>query len=202
MCPAWLVKGFRMFHSSARKFFAYGLGIAAAEEFITQGVLKDTYFLWVRTLIPFAVLLAGAWCAREIMTKHARGWRPVALYYLISGDMGLALEWFIIGLSPWKDTTSPIVLVALFHAGMFSFWGTVPLAPYILIDGRPEIASLKRRFVRTFAVLMGLTYVVTLGGKVAGVPKDLVFLASILLVISTFLTMNVFYVQYFRSCGH
>ena len=33
-----------MFRSPARKFFAYGLAIAAGEEFITQGVLKGSYF--------------------------------------------------------------------------------------------------------------------------------------------------------------
>jgi len=190
-----------MFHSPARKFFAYGLAIAAGEEFITQGVLEGSYFLWVFKVIPFAVFLGMAWCAREILNKHARGWRAVALYYLVSGDVGLALEWFVIGLSPWKDTTSPIVLLALFHAGMFSFWGTVALAPHVLLDGRPEIASLKRRFATTLAILMGVIYAVALAGKVAGMRGDLHSGATIGLVIITFLTMNVFYVQYFRSCG-
>jgi len=44
-----------MFPPSTRKFFLYGIAIAGLEEFITQGVLKESYFLWVFTLIPFGV---------------------------------------------------------------------------------------------------------------------------------------------------
>jgi hypothetical protein len=36
---------------------------------------------------------------------------------------------------------------------------------------------------------------------VSGADKDVQFLATIGPVIITFLTMNVFYVWYFRSCG-
>jgi hypothetical protein len=115
--------------------------------------------------------------------------------------MGLAIEWFIIGLSPWSDKSSPRWLVALFHAGVFSFWGTVALAPYILLDDRPENARLKRRFLWTFAALMIVTYVLTFTAKVGGAGGDVQFLASIGPLTITFLTMNVFYGPYFRSCG-
>ncbi len=134
-----------MFHPSTKKFFLYGLAIAGLEEFITQGVLKESYFLWVFTLVPFVVFLGIAGCVRAVLHKLVKGWRAATLYYVVTGGIGLAVEWFIIGLSPWSDRSSPRLLIALFHAGMFSFWGTVALAPHILLDRRPEAATLQRR---------------------------------------------------------
>jgi hypothetical protein len=184
----------------AKKFFLYGLAIAALEEFITQGVLKESYFLWVFTLIPFAVFLGIAGCAWAVLPRFASEWLAVVLYYLAAGTMGLAVEWFLIGLSPWSDRTSPPALVAVFHAGMFSFWGTVALAPRILLDPRPQVAKLKHYFLRAFTALGVVTYVLTFAAKIVAAEKDAQFLASIGPVIITFLTMNAFYVQYFRSC--
>lgn len=190
-----------MFHPSTKKFFLYGLAIAGLEEFITQGVLKGSHFLWIFTLIPFAVFLGIAGCVRAVLHRLVKGWRAATLYYLVTGGIGLAVEWFIIGLSPWSDRTSPRLLIALFHAGMFSFWGTVALAPHILLDGRPEAATLQRRLRWTFAILMAVTYMLTLTAKAVGAPQSTQFLASIGPVVVTFLTMNVFYVTYFRTCG-
>jgi hypothetical protein len=191
----------RMSPAFAKKFFLYGLAIAALEEFITQGVLKESYFLWVFTLIPFAVFLGIAGCAWAVLHRFVAEWLAVVLYYLAAGTMGLAVEWFLIGLSPWSDRTSPPALVAVFHAGMFSFWGTVALAPRILLDFRPQAAKVRRRFLIAFTALGVVTYVLTFAAKIVAAEKDAQFLASIGPVAITFLTMNAFYVQYFRSCG-
>jgi len=55
----------------AKKYFIYGLVIAGLEEFITQGVLKQSYFLWISTLIPFAVFLGIAGCLWAILHRFA-----------------------------------------------------------------------------------------------------------------------------------
>ena len=190
-----------MFQPSDKKFFLYGITIAGFEEFITQGVLKESYFVWVFALIPFVVFLGIAGCIRAAVHRLSAGWRAATLYYAVTGGMGLAVEWFIIGLSPWSDRTSPLPLIIVFHAGMFSFWGTVALFPHFLLDCRPETTALQRRLRWTFAVLMAVTYVLTLTAKAVGAEQDTQFLASVGPVVVTFLTMNVFYVQYFRTCG-
>jgi hypothetical protein len=187
--------------SFSKRFFLYGLAIAGLEEFITQGVLKDSYFAWIFTLLPFAIFLAIAGCFWAVLHRLAAERLAVVLYYLAAGAIGLAVEWFVIGLAPWKDRTSPPVLVAVFHAGMFSFWGTVALAPRILLDDRPEVARVRRRFLIAFTALGAVTYVLTFAAKIAAAEKDVQFLASIGPIVITFLMMNVFYVQYFRSCG-
>lgn len=189
-----------MSRAFSRKFFLYGLAIAGLEEFITQGVLKDSYFAWIFTLLPFAVFLGVAGCIWAAVHRFFPERPAAALYYLAAGAIGLAVEWFVIGLAPWKDRTSPPALVAVFHAGMFSFWGTVALAPRILLDPRPSAARLRRRFVIVFSALGGMTYAIVFAAKLAGANKDVQFLATIGPVVLTFLTMNVFYVLYFRRC--
>ncbi len=70
-----------------------------------------------------------------------------------------------------------------------------------MLDSRPETAAVRRRLLAAFAALVAATYVFTFAAKAAGASKDARFLASIGPVVLTFLTMNVFYVQYFRGCG-
>lgn len=188
-----------MFPISLTRFFLYGIAIAGLEEFITQGVLKDSYFLWVFTLIPFAVFLSIARCIGIVLYKFMAPRHAAVLYYLAAGTIGLAVEWFLIGLSPWSDRTSPPALIAIFHAGMFSFWGTVAFAPHVLLDPRPQVAGLKCRLATAFAGLMAAAYVLTFAAKVVAADQGVLFLASIGPIIVTFLAMNVFYVQYFRS---
>jgi hypothetical protein len=187
--------------SFSKRFFLYGLAIAGLEEFITQGVLKESYFLWIFTLLPFAVFLAIAGCFWAVLHRLATERRAVVVYYLAAGTIGLAVEWFLIGLAPWTDRTSPPALVAIFHAGMFSFWGTVALAPRILLDDRLHVAGLRRRSSIALATLGVVTYVLTFSAKIAAAGKDVQFLVSVGPVVITFLVMNVFYVQYARSCG-
>ncbi len=188
-----------MFHHPASQFFLCGLAIAGLEEFITQGVLRGSYFLWVFTLVPFAVFLGIAACVRWVLHNLTSKRLAAVLYYVAAGEIGLAVEWFIIGLAPWNDTKSPPALIAVFHAGVFSFWGTVALAPHILLDPRPQVAGLKRRMAMSFGALMAATYGLTLAAKLAGAGSGAQFLASIGPMILTFLAMNVFYVQYFSS---
>jgi hypothetical protein len=46
-----------MFHPSTKKFFVYGLAIAGLEEFIAQGVLKDSYFRYFQTCGQYTPLV-------------------------------------------------------------------------------------------------------------------------------------------------
>lgn len=188
-----------MFPTALKKFFLYGIAIAGLEEFITQGVLKDSYFLWVFTLLPFGVFLCVARCIGIALYEFMAPRHAAVLYYLAAGTIGLAVEWFLIGLSPWSDSTSPAALIVVFHAGMFSFWGTVAFAPHVLLDPRPQIAGLKRRLATTFAALLAAAYVLTFAAKISAAGQDVQFLACIGPIVIAFLTMNVFYVQYFRG---
>jgi hypothetical protein len=96
--------------------------------------------------------------------------------------------------------SSPTALVAAFHAGMFSFWGTVALAPRIVLDRRLQVAKLRHRFLTTFTVLGVVAYLLTFLAKIAAAEKGVQFLATIGPVVVTFLAMNMFYVQDIACC--
>jgi hypothetical protein len=58
------------------------------------------------------------------------------IYYLLFGFLGLMVEWFLLGnapvLQPFQIITQP---------GMFTYWGTMLLAPWLMMD--PDFPALK-----------------------------------------------------------
>ncbi|HKS37397.1 MAG TPA: hypothetical protein VJW76_09425 [Verrucomicrobiae bacterium] len=177
---------------SSLRFYFLGLLVAGLEEFITQGVLKRTLTGWIIptliAFIPFLVLvrMIGWWVARSLSEAGA-----VLIYFLAAGAIGLLVEWFLIGLSPWRDPQAPILPLLIVHLGMFSFWASVALVPRWLQDDRPEISKLRgsgRRFlICSLVVIYTLTFVV---------PKEVQFPVSIGAVLLAFLSLNVFHFGY------
>ena len=81
------------------------------------------------------------------------------VYFVTCGLAGLMIEWFLIGLTPWSNPDAPVVLMALFQVGMFSFWATVAYAPRLLL-ARDEPGRWARKAVIRFSVgYFALVYV-------------------------------------------
>jgi hypothetical protein len=157
---------------SARRFIAYGMPIAVLEEFISQGSLQESYFvLW----IPFPVLRVLAMAVRAVVFRNATRWLAPAYFYIVSGLIGLAVEWFVIGRATWNDKQAPLALIVVFRAGMFSFWGTVALGPHILLDARPETARIRRASAIALAAIMAGCYVRALTAKAKATGNDVLF---------------------------
>ncbi len=47
--------------------------------------------------------------------------KAVLAYYVISGVIGLTIEWLIIGLSPWSNPAANPLLILILQVGIFSF---------------------------------------------------------------------------------
>ena len=185
------ISGFKSF----ARFCCLGLLVAGLEEFITQGVLKRTYAGWILpTLIaflPFLVIVRIAWTLLDRLLPE-----PASIlgHYMIGGTLGLMVEWFLIGLSPWRDPQAPILALLGFQAGMFSFWGSVALIPRILLDTRASV-SRSRRLVLRFAGTGGiLVYILTFT-----IPERARFWTVILAVLTVFLSLNFAYFQYLKA---
>ena len=179
------------------RFCAIGLSVASLEEFISQGVLKHTLFGWVipaiLAFIPF--LIASAYIHRVLRKRIMTRSRLELFYYIISGGIGLAIEWFLIGLSPWSGGlgTDP-VLMSVFQLGMFSFWGSVAFAPRIMIDKRTVVTGLVRWFKRFLAMGFFTIYFVTFAST-----RQSQFVAGVISIMIVFLASNAFYFRYVRS---
>jgi hypothetical protein len=185
-------------NGSTFRYCPLGLLIAGLEEFITQGVLKNTYGGWILpTLVAFVPLLIlvrviGVFLHRVLSEPGA-----LLITYLVAGSIGLMVEWFLIGLTPWKDPDAPVLAVLAFQAGMFSFWAGVAFAPQLLLDTRHLVSKVRKSCLRFLIGGMVLIY-----GLTFTVPEKARFAVSIVSVLITFLGLNFFYFRYIRVIGN
>jgi membrane glycosyltransferase len=96
--------------------------------------------------------------------------------------------------------TSPLLLILLFHSGMFSFWGTVALGPHVLLDDRVEAATVRRAFTSTLVALLMCSYMLALAARLIHASEAAQFLATVGPIVVTFLSMNGIYAWYFFCC--
>src|SRR5437773_9146055 len=146
----------------AFKFYCIGLIVAGLEEFITQGVLKNNLGGWIiPTVIAFLPFLIIVRSVSRFLEQRLTEQNAVLIYYLISGGIGLSVEWFLIGLSPWKDPDAHPLAMLVLQVGMFSSWSGVAFAPRILLDKRDFVSPVRRRLKRFLILGMAVTYGVT-----------------------------------------
>lgn len=177
------------------RFLLIGLFIAFLEEFITQGVLKRSLLGWiVPTLLAFLPFLVGVHLIRNLLHRRMAEPRAALAHYVVAGGIGLGIEWFVIGLSPWSNLAGDPLLMLIFQLGMFSFWGTVGFAPEVLLDQRAHVAWVRKWFRRLLVAGFAFIYVVTLSA-----PRDAQFGAGIGSVLLVFITLNVLYLKYIRT---
>jgi hypothetical protein len=131
------------------RFYGVGLLVAGLEEFITQGVLKHSYGGWIiPTIIAFLPFLVIVRLIGWILGRRLSEAGATLIYYWAAGAIGLLLEWFLMGLSPWKDPNAPFLAMLLFQLGMFSFWGGVAFAPRLLLDTRETVSRVRKSYLR------------------------------------------------------
>lgn len=185
--PAMLRPGF--------KFYLIGFTVAGLEEFITQGVLKNNLGGWIiPTIIAFVPFLIIVRTIGQFLDRRLSEQRAGFVYYLVAGGIGLAVEWFLIGLSPWSNPNGPYLAMLALQLGMFSFWSGVAFTPRLLLDKREFVSRVRGRFKIFLMFGMGAIYGITFA-----VPGKARFPASIVSVLVTFLSMNFYYLQYVRQ---
>jgi len=167
-------------------FLVVGLTVAFLEEFITQGVLKKNPAGWIiPTIIAFLPFLIVVRLISKRLDKRMVESHAVLAYYAIAGSIGLAVEWLLIGLSPWTNISANPVLMLVFQFGIFSFWGSVAFAPKLLMDRRASVAH-------GFASIYFVTFTAS---------QQAPFILGVGSVLATFILLNPFYFQYFRILG-
>jgi hypothetical protein len=181
----------------ACKFYGIGLGVAALEEFISQGVLKNAFWGWiVPTLIAFLPFLFIVRTVGQLLDRRLSPQKAGLIYYLLAGGVGLAVEWFLIGLSPWSgDGKQPLAMLVL-QIGMFSFWSAVAFAPRMLLDQRAEVSQIRTRFKWFLVAGLAFIYAVSFAA-----PKKLQFVSGIGSILLIFVGSNFYYFRYLRALG-
>ena len=179
-------------------FLAVGTFFSTVEEFLTVVVLKHDVGSYVFTLlILFPVFLTLVYFSSKLLDRwySTEPARELA-HYFVYGCAGLALEWFLIGLSPWSNPDANPFLMLLFQLGMFSFWATVAFAPRLLTNSDDLSRSSSIAILKFYVPYFVLVYVIALA--VPPQPPERRFWTIIPLILIGYLTLNVFYVRHFR----
>ncbi len=120
-------------------FISIGLVIA--------GIGETQFSVFIRSDIPnligsFAfntvyLTLAGLVSGR-VVRRLGDGWATILVHVAVFGTSGLLIEWFLIGNSPWGNPQASQI-------GMFAFWSTMGVVPFVFLRPDPRLAPLKKR---------------------------------------------------------
>ena len=168
-------------------FVVLGLLFAAPGEVLNQILSRHNFPAFRSTMISYSVLLSiGFFVGKGIRAKFKKS-KAQWLYYLLFGSLGLLVEWGLLGnapvLEPFQIITQP---------GMFTYWGTMLLAPTLMVDA--DFAECKPSFLKFFASFSLLYLLLALV-----VPRDKggIFFGFIVFAAGT-TGLNWFYWRYFR----
>lgn len=178
-----------MKNSNLLKFILVGFIFAQVLEFQFNILITKNYGNWIFTLLAYPTLLLLAYQVSNAVTKHIKNQRLAdTIYYFIGGAIGLfALEWIVIGNSPWSNPEASQI-------GMWSFWVAVFFMPRIFINTYPKHNNLKKTIIRYFAIYAIIT--TTLGILL---PQNGRMVVLIWGGIISYTYMNIFYYQYIKK---
>lgn len=193
------------------QFFAW------IEEFLTQILApfghaapgEDFPNLWEGSfgitwgfLVYGLIALLVAWLTDKLIRSP---YEPL-VFYVIIGVIGTLAEIFVIGSSTGFVPNIFILIPGLLV--LFSWYGSVAMAPRLILDPTPGLKELKRRFWRTFLILMALAYLAMGIAIVASIRthaqgvRGLVLLLMPVSIGWTFIPLNYYYYKYCKFLVH
>ncbi len=175
-------------------FIALGSVFATVEEFLTIVVLKRDLATYLFTLlILFPVFLLFVYFSSRLINRFT-GKEPLRelIHFFLYGLIGLMIEWFIIGLSPWSDPSANPIVMFVFQLGMFSFWATVAFIPRLFLNPQELNQRIRKSILKFYIPYFIIVYIIGLA-----VPESLRFITIIFLIVFGYLFLNLFYLKYF-----
>ncbi len=118
-------------------FVAAGVVVAAVGEMQFSVLVRGDWTNLYGSMVFNAVYLSGAFLVTRLVLRLL----PRRLAFLVCAALaavcGLAVEWFLIGNSPWGNPDANQI-------GMAAYWASMVLVPWLLIDPDPRLRPLKR----------------------------------------------------------
>jgi len=169
-------------------FILLGLLFAAPGEVLNQILARHNFRAFRSTMISYAgLLLVGFVVANQMSVAWPKP-KARLIYYLSFGTLGLLVEWCLLGNAPGLD---PLQLIT--QPGMFTYWGTMLLAPWLLME--PAFPDLRKSFLRFF---VSFTVLYLLVAWVVPREKGGIFFGFVLFAAG-YTTLNCFYWKYFKA---
>lgn len=169
------------------KFILVGYIFAMVVEFQFNILATGNIGNFIFTGIFYPVYLTLVYFSSKLIDRIFKSkYKASIVYYLIFGFIGLMLEWFMIGNSPWQNPDAN-------QAGMFAFWVALTFMPRIFTDEEHDVAGLKRGIKKIYAAYAIITTIV---GLILPPAFRIFWLATFVTI--AYLLMNIFYLQYFK----
>jgi len=170
-------------------FICTGLFVAAIGEIQFSIFLRNDWSNFFGSLIFNTIYLTFAAAGIAFLVSFI-GKRKRTLMLIVSlyGTLGLMIEWFLIGNSPWQNPDAS-------QMGMFAYWACMVLVPTIVLDKNPQLEKPKRKLL-----IYGVVYILlALLGQL--LPNaELRFLYHIrLFIFGYILLLIVSFIYYWRA---
>lgn len=159
---------------------------ATLGEFLFCVLVRQSVGDYLFTLAAYPVILALAYGPLRWIERHLPG--PLAAdvgVYAFAGLAGLAIEWFIIGNSPWANPDAN-------DLGMFAYWATVLAMPRFLLDRRAYLRPVRRGAAIAFAAFGAAALTIGLL-----TPQALRLFVLVWVVVIGYAGMNLFFLRAF-----
>lgn len=159
---------------------------ATLGEFLFCVLVRQSVSDYLFTLAAYPVILALVFLPMRWIERHM----PTALasdvtVYAFAGLLGLAIEWFVIGNSPWANPEAH-------DLGMFCYWATVLAMPRLFLDARPYLLPVRRSAGIAFAGYAAAALAVGLL-----TPSPLRLFVLVWVVVLGYTGMNLFFARSF-----
>lgn len=165
---------------------------ATLGEFLFCVLVRQSVPDYLFTLAAYPVILALAYGPLRWIERHLPG--PLAAdvgVYALAGLAGLAIEWFIIGNSPWANPDAN-------DLGMFAYWATVLAMPRLLLDRRAYLRPVRRAAAVAFAAFSAAALLIGLL-----TPQALRLFVLVWVVVIGYAGMNLFFLgAFFLTSKH
>jgi hypothetical protein len=135
------------------KFVVVGSFAALITELIFNIFISGDYGNFVFTLFFYPVYLTLVALLQRAMLHYVK--TPNALFiaaYLVFGVIGMAIEWFFIGNSPWGNPDA-------FQSGQWSFWTALAVVPILYLDGDSRIRRALYYYTAVYAGVAALVII-------------------------------------------
>jgi hypothetical protein len=159
---------------------------ATLGEFLFCVLVRQSVPDYLFTLAAYPVILALTYGPLSWIERHLRGPLAAAVgVYALAGLAGVAIEWFIIGNSPWANPDAN-------DLGMFAYWATVLAMPRLLLDQRAYLRPVRRAAAVAFAAFSAAALLIGLL-----TPQALRLFVLVWVVVIGYAGMNLFFFRAF-----
>ena len=168
-------------------YILVGLVFFAVMEYMFSVIIRGDLSNFLGSIIFNAFYLTIGYFSSKVIDRFFKPWKiEDVIIYLFYGCVGLAIEWYLIGNSPWNNPDANQI-------AMFSYWAGAVIIARIFTNPDNDLWKLKRAILLFFIPYSVIS--IALGHILP--TYELRFGIMILLAIAGYDFMNLFYFWYF-----